>query len=240
MLKRAVAAATVLFVIFPTFAQPGASRIDGVPDHVCLPSVSEEDAAWAALQHELTAAAIEFDAIDAPARAAFEVEEKKTIRALIKHKAEVQARYDKASEETYRLNPTRYPCTNAEVHSKALVLACQRLAMWARWLQVAGRGRCRDISPSNHEAYVEDGNPCEQEAKQYWKDTTIARAKYQQRADSAERAYRQKMMPACSIWQRITFKELDRPTLRARQQCLTDLLSPVRLTQCTEWLSKAR
>ena len=43
-------------------AQPG----NTIPDHVCLPSVSEEDAAWMRLQQELVAASSEFDTVDAP------------------------------------------------------------------------------------------------------------------------------------------------------------------------------
>ena len=47
-----------------------------IPDHVCFPSVSEEDAAWRQMMQELAAASEEFKVVDVPAQAAFIAEEK--------------------------------------------------------------------------------------------------------------------------------------------------------------------
>lgn len=54
-----------LLLTLPATGLPQES--DTPPDHVCLPSVSEEDAAWEHLEQEQYAARREFDAADAPA-----------------------------------------------------------------------------------------------------------------------------------------------------------------------------
>jgi len=215
-------------------AVSAAQPVNSIPDHVCLPSVSEEDAAWNRLQQELASALQEFNAVDAPAKAAFKAEEKLIMMDLIKRKKELDARYEAAYRLTQRLNPSRYPCDKPELRSPAAVAACKELAAAADLVRIAKNGECRDISPSGHEAFVKDGSPCEDAAKKYWNATSSARSRYQQRTASAQAAYRQKMLPACSLWQRITLKELDRPTLRARQTCVAAHLSPADLTACTQ------
>jgi hypothetical protein len=74
---------------------------------VCLPSVSEEDAAWNRLEQELEDVSREFDAVDAPAKAVFKVEEKVIVMGLISRKKELDARYDTASKLTQHLNSAR-------------------------------------------------------------------------------------------------------------------------------------
>jgi len=222
------AAALMLTAI--SAAQP----IDAIPDHVCLPSVSEEDAAWNQLQQELGSALQEFNTVDAPAKAAFRVREKLIVMDLIKRKKELDARYDAASKLTYRLNPSRYPCDKPELRSAEAVAACKELATAARLVRIAKNGECRDISPARHEAFVEDGSPCEDAAKKYWNATSSARSRYEQRTIAAEATYRRNLLPACSLWQRITLKELDRPTLRARQYCVAAHLSPTDLAACIQ------
>lgn len=223
-----IAAALLLTAV--SAAQP----IDAIPDHVCLPSVSEEDAAWNQLQQELASALQEFNTFDAPARAAFKAEEKLIVMDLIKRKKELDARYEDTSKLTYRLNPSRYPCDKPELRSPEATAACKELAAAANLVRIAKNGECRDISPSGHEASVEDGSPCEGAAKKYWNATSSARSRYQQRTGAAQATYRVNMLPACSLWQRITSKELDRPTLRARQYCVAAHLSPADLAACTQ------
>ncbi len=223
-----------LLLTFAAAGQPWIPEANAIPDHVCLPSVSDEDAAWNRLEQELDAAFREFDAADAPAKAVFKAEEKAIVMDLIKRKKELDSRYETASKLTWRLNPTPYPCTKAELHSPALVSACQELAAAADLVRVVSNGECRDVSPSRHEAIVKDGSPCAPAAKKYWGATRNARSKYEERTGAAQAAYRQKMLPACSLWQRITFKELDRPTLRARQECVAAHISPAIVAKCTE------
>jgi hypothetical protein len=215
-------------------ALSAAQPTDAIPDHVCLPSVSEEDAAWNQLQQELGSALQEFNTADAPAKAAFRAEEKLIVMGLVERKKELDARYDAASKLTYRLNPSRYPCDKPELRSTEAVAACKELATAARLVRIAKNGECRDISPTRHEAFVEDGSPCEDAAKKYWTATSSARSRYQLRTTVAEATYRRNMLPACSLWQRITSKELDRPTLRARQYCVAAHLSPTNLAACIQ------
>jgi len=215
-------------------ALSAAQPIDAVPDHVCLPSVSEEDAAWNQLQQQELTSTLEFGTVDAPAMTAFKAEEKLIVMDLIKRKRELDVRYDAASKLTYRLNPSRYPCDKPELRSPEAVAACKELAAAADLVRIAKNGKCRDISPTGHEAIVKDGNPCEDAAKKYRNTTSSARSSYQQRTAAAQATYRQNMLPACSLWQRITLKELDRATLRARQYCLTADLSPTDLAACMQ------
>lgn len=222
-----------LLLAFPATGQPRIPKANTIPDHVCLPSVSEEDTAWRRLEQELDAAFREFDAADAPAMAVFKAEEKVIVMDLIEHKKELDARYEAAYKLTGRLNATRYPCDKPELHSPALISACQELAAAADMVRTASTGYCREVSPDNHEARVSDGSPCAPAAKRYWSATSHARSSYLQSKEAAEARYRRKMMPACSLWQRITFKELDRPTLRARQECVAANLSPAIVTKCT-------
>lgn len=233
-LPISVGVAAILLVFPAAAGNPWEPQATTIPDHVCLPSVSEEDAAWNRLEQELDAAFREFDAVDAPAKAVFKAEEKVIVMDLIKRKKELDARYEAAYKLTQRLNPATYPCTKAELHSPALVSACQELAAAADLVRVASNGECRDVSPSSHEAIVEDGSPCAPAAKRYWAATSNARSKYQYRTWAAQATYRQKMLPACSLWQRTTFKELDRPTLRARQECVAAHLSPAIVATCTQ------
>ncbi len=220
-----------LLLALPAAGQP-TPEVNTIPDHICLPLVSEEDAAWTRLEQEQNAAFREFDAVDALAKAVFKAEEKVIVMDLIKQKKEVRARYKAASELTRRLNPDRYSCDKAELHSAALVSACKELAVAARLDTLAERGECPE-SYLRNEASVEDGSPCVPAAKRYWSVTSNARSKYRERTEAAEASYRRKMMPACSLWQRITFKEFDRPTLRARQECVAANLSPAIVTKCT-------
>ncbi len=225
----------------PTAGQSQMPSTDAIPDHVCLPSVSEEDAAWAQLQQEEAVAAIWFGTVDKAARTKFDAEEKILVKGLIEHKKELDSRYAAAYKLTSRLNPVRYPCEKPELHSQALVAACHELAVAAELVREAEKGTCRAlISTYTTEISVEDGSPCAPAAKRYRDATRDARAKYQEQIRVAEASYRQKMMPACSLWQRITFKELDRPALRARQECVAALLSPTNVSKCTTAFLKGR
>ena len=225
--------AMALLLAFPAAGQPWIPEANTIPDHVCLPSVSEEDAAWKRLEQELIAAFREFDAVDAPAMGVFRAEEKKIIMDLIKRKKELDARYEAASKLTRSLNATTYPCNKPELHSPTLVSACKELAAAADVVRTANNGYCREVSPDNHGARVNDGSPCAPAAKRYWSATSRARSSYLQRKETAEARYRREMMPACSLLQRIMFKELDRPTLRARQGCVAVNLSPAAVPKCT-------
>ena len=215
-------------------AQPG----NTIPDHVCLPSVSEEDAAWNSLIQERDAASREYVAVDASPKAAFEAEEKVIVMELIKRKNELDAKYDAARELVDRLTPVGSSCGKAELYSQALVSACQELAAAADMQWIASKGKCGDISPYSHGALrekdVKDGSPCAPAARKYWRATGNAYSKYLERLEAAGASYKRKMMPACSLWQRTTFKELDRPTLRARQTCLASVPPPANLTLCTQ------
>jgi len=50
----------------------------------------------------------------------------------------------------------------------------------------------------------------------------------------AKAIYQQRMLPACSLWQRITAKELDPQTLRARIFCLNADYPPDSLVVCVQ------
>jgi hypothetical protein len=205
-----------------------------IPDHVCLPSVSEEDAAWRRMMQELAAASEEFNVVDVPAQAAFIAEERVIVMDLIKRKKDLDAHYEVAYKLTSTLSSVSYPCSNPELYSSALVLACKELASAATLVRIADNRYCRDVSPSNHVAFVNEGSPCAAAAKKYWSTTGNARSKYEERTNAAEASYKRAMMPACSLWQRATFQELDRPTLRARQQRVAAYLMPSEVTQCTQ------
>jgi hypothetical protein len=205
-----------------------------IPDHVCLPSVSEEDAAWRRTIQEFAAAADEFDVVDVPALAVFKAEEKVIVMDLIKRKKDLDAHYEVAYKLTSTLSSVSYPCSNPELYSSALGLACKELAAAATLVRIADNRYCRDVSPSNHVAFVNEGSPCAAAAKKYWSTTGNARSKYEERTNAALASYKRAMMPACSLWQRATFQELDRPTLRARQQCVAVYPMPSEVTQCTQ------
>jgi hypothetical protein len=222
-----------ILLTFPATGQPWKSQAPTIPDHVCLPSLSEEDAAWNRLQQELNFAFREFDAVDAPAKAAFKAEEKALVMALIKRKKELDDRYETAYKLTQRLNPVRYSCDKAELHSPALVSACHELATAALFVRVAGDGECRNATVAGHEASVKEDSPCAAAVKRYWTTTSDPRSKYQERTAVAQATYTQSMLPACSLWQRITFKELDRATFRARQECVIANISPALVAKCT-------
>lgn len=221
-----------------------------IPDHVCLPSVSEEDAAWRRTLQEFAAAADEFDVVDVPALADFKAEEKVIVMDLIKRKKDLDAHYEAAYKLTSTLSSESYPCSTPELYSSAVSLACKELAVAATLVRIAKNGYCHDFSPSSsyqrrsldivhegeREAFVDEGegSPCAAAAKKYWSTTGNARSKYTERTNVAEASYKRAMMPACSLWQRVTFQELDRPTLRARQQCVAADLMPSEVTQCTQ------
>ncbi len=222
---------TILALTLTESRKAGDSNV--IPDHVCLPEISEEDSAWLQLEVDRLNAKEEFDVTDLPATDNFEIEEKAIVAELLKNKTGLASRYKTAYALTHQIFPVEYPCSKPEAHSNELASACNDLAIIAAAERVANNGGCKKDYGRTHVAVVDEQGPCAEAAKRYWAVTDSARLKFNAKSAAAESAYMRRMMPACSVLQRITFNEIDRPALRARQECVARLFRPSDVTKCT-------
>jgi len=190
-----------------------------MPEHVCLPSVTQEDAAWSRYLSTLKALDHDVGMATRPAWDTYLAEIKEINRT-------VDERTDPLFERRRKLlSKSKRPCDERR-RSPVLESACRELTENISTVDQAIR-EARDA----REKALHKLDRARAPHNKHWNEAIA----------DARASYVRAMLPACTIWQRITGQSIDRHSLRARQYCLTEeAIDPQSIARCEATAAKSQ